>query len=210
MLNDYRLFSLNAVGTDPNEALNFTPSVMVNSAVCRGNDGDNEWKSFGEAHEILLAGVRVDTTVGTLSDLNQPFNGGRAKPEWRITALCGNDSRNCPVYPAKPLPGIWATAPYLHNGSVPAIFDLLTPPQDRPKTFKVGQRKYDPRKLGYAQENLAHGNYAVFDTSEDGNRNTGHEYGTELSTDEKYALIEYLKSLTEGDQERLRQRFRTR
>lgn len=55
-------------------------------------------------------------------------------------------------YKARPLNGIWATAPYLHNGSVPTLHDLLLPPQQRPKTFRVGCREYDPDKVGFVQD----------------------------------------------------------
>jgi hypothetical protein len=158
--------------------------------------------------------VRVTTEVRDLTDPDAPskdngYNGNRGKPEWKINANCGaGDARNCPVYPAKPLVGIWATPPFLHNGSVPSIWDLLTP-KDRPPKFKVGQRQYDPVKLGYAQDNLpADVRVAILDTSVDGNHNTGHTFGQDLTPDQKHDLIEFLKSLKEGDQERLRMEFR--
>lgn len=78
-----------------------------------------------------------------------------------------------------PLRGTFATAPYLHNGSVPTLGDLLRKPEDRPKTFAVG----NPSQ-GF-----------VFDTALPGNRNTGHAFGTELSEPEKDALVEFLRSL---------------
>ena len=55
------------------------------------------------------------------------------------------------AYKPRPLAGIWATAPFLHNGSVPTIYDLLSPVADRPKTFRVGSREYDTEKLGLKQ-----------------------------------------------------------
>ena len=71
---------------------------------------------------------------------------------------------------------MWATAPYLHNGSVPTLHDLLLPPKDRPKTFPLGHRDYDPAKVGYTT--TADGPRFRFDTSKVGNSNAGHEYGT--------------------------------
>jgi hypothetical protein len=95
-------------------------------------------------------------------------------------------------YKARPLNGIWATAPYLHNGSVPSLHDLLLPPAQRPKTFSVGRLEFDPKKVG----RLSDGRVPfVFDTTVTGNSNRGHEYGTDLGEDERWALVEYLKTL---------------
>jgi hypothetical protein len=93
-------------------------------------------------------------------------------------------------YKARPLNGIWATAPYLHNGSVPTLADLLEQPDKRPKVFKVGSREFDPVKVGFRSE----GGF-LLDTTQDGNHNDGHSYGTTLSEPDKAALLEYLKTL---------------
>ena len=96
-------------------------------------------------------------------------------------------------YRARPLNGIWATGPFLHNGSVPTLMDLLSPPSDRPSTFKVGNGTFDPNNVGFKPaENDSN---FVFDTSKKGNSNKGHIYGVNLTDSEKVALIEYLKSL---------------
>jgi hypothetical protein len=98
-----------------------------------------------------------------------------------------------PAYKARPLDGIWATAPYLHNGSVPNLRALLMPPDSRPKTFYVGSREFDPVNVGFS---TAEGpGLFLFDTSIPGNTNVGHKYGTTLTPQEVDALIEYLKSL---------------
>lgn len=98
------------------------------------------------------------------------------------------------VYKARALNGIWATAPYLHNGSVPTLYDLLLPPASRPQTFLVGSREFDPKKVGFRSEGYEGG--FRFDTRLPGNRNSGHDYGTgQLSEDDRLALVEYLKSL---------------
>ena len=96
-------------------------------------------------------------------------------------------------YLARPLTGVWATAPYLHNGSVPTLWHLLHP-AERPAKFVVGNREYDPAKLGYSTG----GNGWTFDTSQPGNSNTGHagdKYGANLTEDQKAALLEYLKTI---------------
>jgi hypothetical protein len=97
------------------------------------------------------------------------------------------------VYRARPLNGIWATGPFLHNGSVPTLHDLLLPPDSRPTTFQVGSRELDPVRVGFVNE--AGPRTMEFDTGIAGNSNEGHLYGTSLSASEREALLEYLKSL---------------
>lgn len=112
---------------------------------------------------------------------------------------------------AKPLYGIWATAPFLHNGSVPSLRQLLTPPGQRARMFVVGNYEYDPVEMGFRYDlgsqstpplttpnqgpipaaAVYYGN--VFDTRKTGNDNLGHEYGTCLSDQDKEALLEFLK-----------------
>jgi hypothetical protein len=100
------------------------------------------------------------------------------------------------VYKARPLNGIWATAPYLHNGSVRTLRQLLLASDTRQTTFRVGSREYDPKDVGFVDD----GAY-LFDTRLPGNSNRGHEgpeYGTaELEADPEVleALLEYLKTL---------------
>lgn len=101
-------------------------------------------------------------------------------------------------YEARVLHGIWAAAPYLHNGSVPTLADLLKPAVDRPKSFMVGPA-YDPVNVGLATDQTAF-NYTLKTTGCDqrtsGDSNCGHEFGTTtLTPEQKKALLEYLKTL---------------
>ena len=98
--------------------------------------------------------------------------------------------RSTGKYFAATLNGVWARTPYLHNGSVRTMQELLSSPDQRSKTFHRGSRVYDEQALGYTDE----GTY-VFDTAGSGNSNAGHDYGTKLSQTEKHDLIEYLKTL---------------
>ena len=127
-------------------------------------------------------------------------------------------------YKARPLNGIWATAPYLHNGSVPTLYDLLLPPEDhdgsnllgypttknipeyesdktRPNCFYVGSLNYDPKNVGFSTPPCsAHSNtpegMTKFETSKLGNSNAGHNYPlSELTETERRALVEYMKDL---------------
>jgi mono/diheme cytochrome c family protein len=119
-------------------------------------------------------------------------------PEERVAArllTCLSDDNPLLAYKARPLDGIWATAPYLHNGSVPTLYHLLLPPGERPVTFKVGTRNYDPRHVGYEWGD-APGNSFLFDTRLKGNSNGGHDYGaSRLTPDQRWALVEYMKTL---------------
>lgn len=98
--------------------------------------------------------------------------------------------RSTGKYWAATLSGVWARSPYLHNGSVRTMRDLLTSPGERTKTFHRGSRVFDEKEMGYTDE----GAY-VLDTAGSGNSNSGHDYGTKLSVNEKHDLIEYLKTL---------------
>ena len=107
------------------------------------------------------------------------------------------------VYKGRPLQGIWATAPYLHNGSVPTLHDLLLPPAQRPENFHVGTRLFDPVNVGYRVDKDAPGNTFAFVARDPvthqpvaGNSNEGHDYGNAtLSPHDRDALVEYMKSL---------------
>ena len=116
-------------------------------------------------------------------------------------------------YKARSLNGIWATAPYLHNGSVPSIYDLLLPVKRegdsaeglyRPTEFKVGSREFDPIKIGLRTEGYEG---FTFKADKRGDFNSGHEYGTvhapkvngkqpePLTDEERWDLVEYIKIL---------------
>ncbi len=97
------------------------------------------------------------------------------------------------VYKPRPLAGAWASPPFLHNGSVPTVYDLLSPVQDRPVTFRAGSREYDPEWLGLYDptprgprkgqpdptrpDREQMNKFWLFDTAEPGNSNSGHEFG---------------------------------
>ncbi len=98
-------------------------------------------------------------------------------------------------YASVPLDGIWLRGPYLHNGSVPSLTELLEPVESRPKLFYRGYDVYDQEKMGF----IASGEDAErfgfrYDTAVPGNSNQGHEYGTGLDPELKKALVEYLKT----------------
>lgn len=104
-------------------------------------------------------------------------------PTWRVTH----------AYHTRRLGGIWASPPYLHNGSVPTLWDLLQPVSARPRSFAVG-RELDAKKVGIDVAGQGAGTW-VFDVTQKGNANTGHTYGIELAEADKWALVEYMKTL---------------
>ena len=112
------------------------------------------------------------------------------------------------AYKARPLDGIWATAPFLHNGAVPNLYELLSPADERSSKFYLGSRLFDPGKVGYDTAKLKGG--FELDTSLPGNSNKGHEFadenkdsserrkgriGRRLEEREKWELLEFLKTL---------------
>jgi mono/diheme cytochrome c family protein len=110
-------------------------------------------------------------------------------------------------YQAPPLDGIWATAPYFHNGSAPTVYHVLNS-KARPKyytrSFRTGREDYDPVRLGWKIRVLQRGADArlpaverrkVYDTTLPGRGNGGHTFGDRLSEAECWAVIEYLKTL---------------
>jgi hypothetical protein len=139
--------------------------------------------------EIGTDPYRLDSyTYEFLSNQNTLYAGY----PWRF-----KNFRKTNGYSNQPLDGIWLRAPYLHNGSVPTIRDLLEPVEKRPAKFYRGYDVFDQDKVGFLsdvpQEN-GH-RYFLYDTSEPGDANKGHLYGIDLSPEQKKALVEYIKTL---------------
>jgi hypothetical protein len=107
-------------------------------------------------------------------------------------------------YKAAPRDGVWAEGPYLHNGSVPNLYEMLIPAKERTKKFYVGQ-EFDPVKVGV--DTSGNSGKFLLDTTVEGNSNQGHSFengpfgngviGPLLTEDERWALVEYLKSIPE-------------
>jgi hypothetical protein len=125
-------------------------------------------------------------------------------PEQRIemNGFRANKLRPTLSYRARNMNGIWASAPYLHNGSVPNLYELLLPASERSRTFYVKDMEFDAKRVGYKAGKIK--NAFKFDTSKKGNSNAGHEYrdgprtkgviGPALTDEERWALVEYLKT----------------
>ncbi len=191
------------IGTDPGQAtILATRRVKVpaylgvtDAPLCDGRTAEVETDApFATA----LASVVEQTTRFWYDTHDIP----PAEREW-MDGSRPNCVKAGSVYKARPLNGIWATPPFLHNGSVPTLYDLLSPVAERTSRFCLGSRQYDPRKVGY-DTGCVGGDFEL-DTGIDGNRNTGHEFrdapagsgviGPALSEEERWDLISYLKTL---------------
>ncbi len=179
------------VGTDPAEAEDMRNRTVVTPPSLGITTND-----FGGA-----LGQVVDMTLTHWYDSQQPPISPAVREQ--MNGNRPSNVRALPSYKVRPLNGVWATPPYLHNGSVPNVYALLSPVAERPKKFYLGNREYDPVNLGYVTGAFPGG--FAFDTSIRGNSNSGHEFsddrakegviGRSLSPDERRALIEYLKTL---------------
>ncbi|GAA0637086.1 di-heme-cytochrome C peroxidase [Brevundimonas lenta] len=180
---DVTVVPLEHIGTDPNQATNWA----------------------GYTYDLTKLGMSTQTpaNVGTSTAINAirrqlyadaAIPASEQDPDVEFLAPCG--------YKARPLIGVWATPPFLHNGAVRTVFDLLS--DTRPATFTVGTREYDPVHLGYADGPGLRS--FTLDTSVSGNSNAGHWWtddtsrpgriGPRLNDDQKFAIIEFLKAAT--------------
>lgn len=205
------MIPVEVIGTDPNAANNIASHRFDLSAL--------QW----DVNELKKMDVKLHPEPKEPLDLSQlsvakglayvtAFVENRAYRDAQITPeeKPRMDGFGLPIgvrekvaYKARPLAGVWATAPFLHNGSVPSIYQLLSPQDERATTFYKGTLEYDPRHLGYRTEPFTNG--FLFDTRISGNRNSGHEFrvgargngviGRLLQPEERWALLEYLKVL---------------
>lgn len=224
---------VDTIGTDPAMAKNaleykgksgFIENLYVNA------EGNN----LVIQDEMPVASLLTYTTTGVVTtpdpdknplisglswifDLYKSYSGNAIKDSLRRgdypLSTTHNPYASLYAYKGRPLNGIWATAPYLHNGSVPTLYDLLLPAEcpvadpgceKRPETFMVGSRELDTEKVGFKYTG-----YEGFEflTDRAGNSNRGHEYaagntpqpdGTvlpALNREQRLALVEYMKSL---------------
>lgn len=171
---------------------------------------------YGDAPAPLAAMLETTVKGGLVADKGQillevgrVFLGIDGLPHVVATKMAAVESTVHPViegcfgmksslfrYKARPLDGIWATAPYLHNGSVANLYELLLPPAQRATRFFVGTRRFDPVKVGYRTDAAAPGNSFEFDTTRPGNSNAGHDFGvSRMSEADRQNLLAYLKTL---------------
>ena len=205
-MRTYQLFSLSVAGTDPMTAINYERQVMLANGTVQTFPAA-ALDLVGRIKEKAYQERNLDAQTIAQWEQRQTRKGPQWDPTFRAPLLESEkyeDTRGRKVYRAKTLVGIWATAPFLHNGSVPTIYDLLKPAAERPVSFPTGQREYDPVKLGLQTDPSK---YTVpagltpfqFDTRLRGNWNSGHEWSfyPQLSDEARFAIIEFLKTYTQ-------------
>jgi hypothetical protein len=161
-------------------------------ADCHGQNGRHfEGQYVGQVSPVANVGTdrhRLDSyTYELLANQNTLYAGY----PWRF-----NKFRKTNGYANMPLDGLWLRAPYLHNGSVPTLRDLMEVPENRPTVFYRGNDVIDQKKVGFVSDVAEIGDrrFFKFDTSLPGNSAAGHVYGVTLSPEDKDALVEYLKT----------------
>ena len=182
------MIPLAEIGTDPKEAENFNNRTADSGPLGKGTVSAREGLKYITQKLIDQAYTDLKLTP----EQREEWNGYRK-----------NELLSPLEYKARPHNGIWATPPYLHNGSVPNLFALLSPVAERPKVFYLGNKHYDPVKLGLNTDPLK--GATEFRTDLPGNSNAGHEFkdgpkgngviGRKLSEEERTQIIEYLKTL---------------
>jgi mono/diheme cytochrome c family protein len=175
---EFQLAELAEVGTDP-ARLNAAASEIKDAS---GKSTPALYAAMAQLDGIIAAAAKRENV--TADELHKMRFGQPDKVTWRITKK----------YRIPSLRGIWASAPYLHNGSVPTLYDLLQPASKRPAKFLVGSYNFDPVKVGFVTK-AADPNHWELDATKAGNLNKGHEFGAQLSEPDRLALLEYLKTL---------------
>jgi mono/diheme cytochrome c family protein len=184
------LTPLSVVQTDPNVLLNFYDPTPIKTAQLAPLLGNQTEVPFPVAL-ISLTAYSVGKLFYADPELT-PFEQA-AYSGYRVYAEGYEQRPLVPGYLTRPLAGVWATSPYLHNGSVPNLYELLLPADERSDSFYVGSQRFDTENVGYQTQRDVRA--FEFDTSVSGNSNSGHEFSTHLTDAERYDLVEYLKTL---------------
>ncbi len=183
-----KMIPLAQIGTDPKAAANFVARRAYLNAT------DPAPVSAAEGLQTVTSGV-----IQYWYDANQV----PASERLRMDGYRQNEWRALAAYRARPLDGVWATAPYLHNGSVPSLYQMLLPAERRDASFHTGGRQFDPKRVGFNTSSFD-GAFR-FDTAVPGNSNRGHEFrnaprgngviGPELTDEQRWEIVEFLKTL---------------
>lgn len=209
-----KMVNLYTVGTDPNTAVNFAQRIVqLGNLGEMARDKDTVWAPKGVGG-ITTAGVALPFLVDKTIEKGLNDLGVTGEARARMRGYRPNEIQAPMAYMARPLNGVWATAPFLHNGAVPNLYQLLSPLAERDKKFYLGSKEFDPKHVGLSTEKVKGG--FEFDTSHPGNSNKGHQFeyegdiidpntfewwalpkgviGPKLTEDERWAIIEFLKT----------------
>ncbi len=182
------MIPLEEIGTDPKEAQNFHERKADTGPLGQKTLSAGDGLTFITKKVIDQAYAQLNLTP----EQQEQWNGYRK-----------NELREPLAYKARPHNGVWATPPYLHNGSVPNLYELLSPASERSKVFYLGNKQFDPVKLGLDTSPLK--GATEFRVDLPGNSNAGHEFndgpkgngiiGRKLTPEERMQIIEYFKTL---------------
>ena len=210
---------LQEIKTDPRLAMNFLRPVPTPEKFEMFKAGSlspylpGTFKDKPVAPRFVLLRAAVDSVIAR--QLTETLRDGAELTDEQRQAMSGHHPDVQPpnplAYKARPLNGVWATAPYLHNGSVANLFQLLLPARDRLKSFYVGSREFDPKHVGFSTEEFPVGyEFRTVDAAGaplPGNSNAGHEgkHYTQIegddgnlrdfTDDERWELVEFMKTL---------------
>jgi mono/diheme cytochrome c family protein len=179
---------------------------IAHCARCHGTYG-KEWTYPNKIVPLDVIGTDRTRYEGLSPESGQHYNrtwfaherSGWLVDDFPATATGG--------YQAPPLDGVWATAPYFHNGSVPTVYEVLNTkarPAVYTRSFRTDESAYDAVKLGWKVRLLTSGadpklspfeRRKIYDTTQRGRGNAGHTFGDDLTEPERMAVIEYLKTL---------------
>ena len=204
------LTGVKTIGTDPLMALNFvSPKLNVDPGVLREYLDQEDQKKPKVPRGKMLRIIVDNVIKKQFAAMSPPLDN-----QQKLELTGGHLDNEVPViiaYKARPLNGVWATAPFLHNGSVASLYELLLPEEARKSTFYVGSRELDTKDVGFKSTQDKHS--FLYKTVNDqgqpipGNGNYGHSGETYTSaldnmgqwqnfTDEqRYQLIEFMKTL---------------
>ena len=175
-------------------------------ASCHGTYGE-KWTYPNKIVPIDEIGTDRTRYEGFSAKGGEYYNKSWFAQEKRPDGKVGYPVQPTVGYQAPQLDGVWATAPYFHNGSVPTVYHVLNS-KARPKFFtrsyRTGKEDYDPVNLGWrvrelqrapGEEVSAYERRKVYDTTQPGRGNGGHTFGDDLTEEQRRAVIEYLKTL---------------
>ena len=161
----------------------------------------NRYRRLGQIEPLDRIGTDRNRWASYTENFSAAQNMLYAGYPWRFSHF-----KKTGGYANQPLDGIWARSPYLHNGSVPTLRDLLKPStciagnECRPAQWYRGSDILDTRNVGYRSDGYGYNlkDLFLYDTTVPGNGNKGHEgkaYGTDLPAADKDAIVEYMKTL---------------
>ncbi len=174
---------------------------MQNCASCHGYQSNQGYIFKGDRLGQIEHISHIQTDPGRLDSYTtkmEEYQKEQLFCKWRNKKYRFRQFKKTNGYANQPLDYLWLRAPYLHNGSVPTLKDLLEKPDNRPSTFVRGNLKLDISKGGFEAPECSssdkNSKNFCFDTSLQGNLKDGHLYGTNLSKNEKQDLLTYLLS----------------